>query len=84
MEYRYKPQGVCSMEMIIDVDKDIIQSVKIIGGCPGNTVGVSNLVKGMKIDEAISKLKGIPCGIKGTSCPDQLSKALEKIKQESK
>ncbi len=83
MEYRYKPQGVCSMEMIIDVDNDTIQSVKIIGGCPGNTVGVSNLVKGMKIDEAISKLKGIPCGIKGTSCPDQLSKALEKIKQES-
>lgn len=83
MEYRYKPQGVCSMEMIIDVDKDIIESVKIIGGCPGNTVGVSNLVKGMKIDEAISKLKGIPCGIKGTSCPDQLSKALEKIKEES-
>lgn len=83
MEYRYKPQGVCSMDMIIDVDNDTIQSVKIIGGCPGNTVGVSNLVKGMKIDEAISKLKGIPCGIKGTSCPDQLSKALEKIKQES-
>lgn len=83
MEYRYKPQGVCSMEMIIDVDNDTIQSVKIIGGCPGNTVGVSNLVKGMKIDEAISKLKGIPCGIKRTSCPDQLSKALEKIKQES-
>lgn len=83
MEYRYKPQGVCSLEMIIDVDNDTIQSVKIIGGCPGNTVGVSNLVKGMKIDEAISKLKGIPCGIKGTSCPDQLSKALEKIKQES-
>ena len=83
MDYRYKPQGVCSMEMIIEVDKDIIESVKIIGGCPGNTVGVSNLVKGMKIDEAISKLKGIPCGIKGTSCPDQLSKALEKIKEES-
>ena len=53
MEYRYKPQGVCSMEMIIDVDNDTIQSVKIIGGCPGNTVGVSNLVKGMKIDEVI-------------------------------
>ena len=82
MEYRYKPQGVCSLEMIIDVDNDTIQSVKIIGGCPGNTVGVSNLVKGMKIEEAISKLKGIPCGIKGTSCPDQLAIALEKIKKE--
>ncbi len=82
MEYRYKPQGVCSMEMIINVEGDTIQSVNIVGGCPGNTVGVSNLVKGMKIEEAISKLKGIPCGIKGTSCPDQLAIALEKIKKE--
>ena len=82
MEYRYKPQGVCSMEMIINVEGDTIQSVNIVGGCPGNTVGVSNLVKGMKIEEAISKLKGIPCGIKGTSCPDQIAKKLKKIKKE--
>lgn len=80
MEYRYEPEGVCSREMIINMDGDIIKSVEIVGGCPGNTVGVSHLVKGMNINEAISKLKGIPCRDKGTSCPDQLARALEKIK----
>lgn len=80
MEYRYRPQGVCSSEMIIDLDGDIIKSVKIVNGCPGNTVGVSKLVEGRKIDEVINLLKGIPCGLRGTSCPDQLAKALEEIK----
>ncbi len=80
MEYRFKPQGVCSSEMIINVDGDIIKSVKIVRGCPGNTVGVSKLVEGKKIDEVINLLKGIPCGVRGTSCPDQLAKALEEIK----
>ena len=83
MEYRYEPKGVCSMEMIINVEGNIIKSVEIVGGCPGNTVGVSNLVKGMSIDEAIARLKGIPCGGKWTSCPDQLAIALEKIKEEN-
>ena len=83
MEYRYEPKGVCSMEMIINVEGNIIKSVEIVGGCPGNTVGVSNLVKGMSIDEAIARLKGIPCGGIGTSCPDQLAIALEKIKEEN-
>lgn len=80
MEYRFKPQGVCSREMIIELDGDIIKSVKIIGGCAGNTVGVSKLIEGMKIDEAIKRLKGIQCGVKSTSCPDQLSIALEEAK----
>ncbi len=80
MEYRYTPQGVCSSEMIINLDGDIIKSVKIVNGCPGNTVGVSKLVEGRKIDEVINLLKGIPCGRRGTSCPDQLAKALEDIK----
>ena len=79
MEYRYKPEGVCSYGMIIETDGDIIQKVTIEGGCAGNTVGVSRLVEGMKIEEAIKRLKGIPCGYKGTSCPDQLAQALEKI-----
>ncbi len=79
MEYRYEPRGVCSYEMIIDVDGDIIKKVTIQGGCAGNTVGVSRLVEGMKIQEAITRLKGIPCGMRQTSCPDQLSKALEEI-----
>ncbi|MCI9366340.1 MAG: TIGR03905 family TSCPD domain-containing protein [Clostridia bacterium] len=81
MEYRYKPQGVCSREMVIDIDGEIIKSVKILGGCAGNTVGVSKLVEGRAIDEVIKLLKGIPCGTKGTSCPDQLAKALEDIKE---
>lgn len=84
MEYRYSPEGVCSREMIIEMDGDIIKSVKIIGGCPGNTVGVSAMVEGRKIDDVIKKLKGIPCGVKGTSCPDQLARALEKVKEEMK
>ena len=83
MEYKYTPKGVCSQEMIIETEGDTIKSVKIIGGCAGNTVGVSRLVAGMKIDEAIKRLKGIPCGFKGTSCPDQLATELEEIKKKS-
>ena len=80
MEYRYEPKGVCSYEMIIEIEEDTIKKVTIEGGCAGNTVGVSRLVEGMKIEEAIKRLKGIPCGMKGTSCPDQLARALEEIK----
>ncbi len=81
MEYRYRPTGVCSQEMVIELDGDIIKSVKIIGGCPGNTVGLTYMIQGRKIDEVIQKLKGIPCGMKTTSCPDQLARALEEIKK---
>lgn len=80
MEYKYKPQGVCSYGMTIEVEEDTIKKVVIEGGCAGNTIGISRLVEGMKIDEAIKRLKGIPCGAKGTSCPDQLAKALEELK----
>ena len=79
-EYRYEPQGVCSSEMIIWLEGDIIKKVQIIGGCAGNTAGVSKLVEGMDINEVIEKLKGIPCKSRGTSCPDQLAKALKHIK----
>ena len=81
MEYRYTPQGVCSMQMIFQIEGDIIKSLKIIGGCPGNTVGVSKLVVGKKVDEVIEMLKGIPCGMRGTSCPDQVARALEEYKK---
>ena len=84
MEYRYEPKGVCSYEMIIEVEGDTIKKVTIQGGCAGNTVGVSRLVEGMKIEEAIKRLKGIPCGMKGTSCPDQLARALEIVVNENK
>ena len=81
MEYRYKTNGVCSREMIIELDGNIVKKVTIIGGCAGNTAGVSKLVEGMNINEVIRRLKGIPCGTKGTSCPDQLAKALEQAKE---
>ena len=80
MEYRYKTKGTCSEEMIIEIEKDIIKKVTIIGGCKGNTAGISKLVEGMNMNDVIDKLKGIPCGSKGTSCPDQLAIALEEIK----
>ena len=84
MKYTYSPQGVCSMQMIFEIDGNIIKDLQIIGGCPGNTVGVSHLVKGKTIDEVINLLKGIPCGAKGTSCPDQVATALLEYKEKYK
>ena len=81
MEYIYNPKGVCSMRMIFNIEGNIVKSLKIIGGCPGNTIGVSKLVEGKNIEEVIQMLKGIPCGGKGTSCPDQIAIALEEYKK---
>ena len=81
MKFEYAPQGVCSMKMIFEIEENVIKSLKIIGGCPGNTLGVSKLVQGRSIDEVINMLKGIPCGVKRTSCPDQISMALEEYKR---
>lgn len=78
--YTYKTTGTCSKAIEIVVDGDTIKSVKFVGGCPGNTQGVAALATGMKIDDAISRLKGIKCGFKPTSCPDQLAIALENVK----
>ncbi len=83
MKYTYEPEGVCSMQMNIEVEDEIIKSVEIIGGCAGNTKGVSVLVEGMKVNDAIKKLKGIDCRGRGTSCPDQLAIALEKMKNQN-
>lgn len=77
MTINYTPRGVCSRNITIEVTDGIIDSVKFTGGCNGNTQGVSALVKGMKVTEAIEKLEGINCNGKGTSCPDQLAKALK-------
>lgn len=81
MEYRYKPQGVCSSEIILNVEDNIIKDIKVINGCDGNLKGISKLLIGMNIDDVISKLKGITCGFKNTSCPDQIARALEEIKR---
>lgn len=84
MEYKYTPEGVCSIEMIFKIENNIVKKLEIIGGCPGNTVGVSKLIENKSVDEIIKLLKGIPCGHKGTSCPDQVAKALELYKSNSK
>ena len=78
----HKPSGVCSSKMIIKVNGDIIVSVNIVGGCPGNSTGISKLCEGRKLDEVIEALSGIDCRGRGTSCPDQLAKVLEKIKEQ--
>ena len=77
----YNPQGVCSVKMVVSEQKGIITNVKIIGGCPGNSIGVSKLCVGMKLEDAIERLNGIDCRGRGTSCPDQLAKALSKLKE---
>lgn len=76
---RYQTKGTCSTYIDIELDGDIIRSVSFFGGCNGNLQGISKLVEGMKAEEAIKRLKGIRCGFKPTSCPDQLAVALENM-----
>lgn len=76
----YNTRSVCSRRIHIELDGDRIANVKFEGGCAGNTQGVAALIAGMSIDEAISRLEGIKCGFKPTSCPDQLAKALKEYK----
>jgi len=76
---KYKTQGVCSSSIDIEMNGNVIESVKFTGGCNGNLQGISALVKGMSAQDAIARLKGIRCGFKNTSCPDQLAQALESI-----
>ncbi len=79
MQYTYKNQGVCSKETVVDIDENthIINDVRVVGGCDGNLQGVSVLLKGMKAEDAITRMSGIRCGFKQSSCPDQISKALK-------
>lgn len=81
MKYSFKPKGVCSMQIEIEVENSLIKNVEFIGGCSGNTQGVASLAKGRNIDEVIAALEGIKCGFKNTSCPDQLACALKEIKK---
>lgn len=76
MKYSFTPKGVCSRRIDLEVENGIIVDVSFVGGCNGNTKGICQLVKGQNVDEVISKLSGINCGMRGTSCPDQLAKAL--------
>ncbi|MBO5788612.1 MAG: TIGR03905 family TSCPD domain-containing protein [Clostridia bacterium] len=78
----YQTKGTCARAIELVLDDGIIVSARFVGGCSGNTQGVAALVKGMEIKEAISRLKGIRCGMKPTSCPDQLALALEQFQNE--
>ena len=73
----YKTSGTCSRMVIVDVEDGVVTSCSFVGGCAGNTLGVAALVIGMKTDEVVGRLKGIKCGFKPTSCPDQLARAVE-------
>lgn len=75
----YTPKGVCSRAIDIEVNDGIIESVSFTGGCNGNLKGIGALVKGMKVEDAIERLDGIKCGMKPTSCPDQLAQALKTL-----
>ena len=75
-QFTYQTRGVCSRAIEIEIEGDTVKSVRYVGGCSGNTQGVAALVRGMKITEAIERLDGIRCGMKNTSCPDQLATAL--------
>lgn len=83
MEYRYRTYGVCSTEMIfnIDVENNTVTDLVVVNGCNGNLKGISSLVKGMKIDDIIVKLSNIKCGFRDTSCPDQIARALIEYKK---
>ena len=74
---QYTPKGVCSRQMEIDVEDGAIQAVRVMGGCSGNLQGIMSLLRGMRVEDAIERLEGIQCGMKPTSCPDQLAQALK-------
>ena len=77
MQYKYRTQGVCSQSITFDLEGDVVRNISFFGGCDGNLKGISSLVKGMKAQEVIKRCGGIRCGMKSTSCPDQLASALE-------
>ncbi|MCD3351524.1 TIGR03905 family TSCPD domain-containing protein [Clostridium botulinum D/C] len=79
--YTYNPKGVCSKEISFEIENNKLKNISFMGGCDGNLKGISSLVDGMDIDTVIKKLRGINCRGKGTSCPDQLAKALEELKE---
>lgn len=83
-EFTYLPQGTCSKKMVFVIDdNDIIKSFYVERGCNGNLKGIKNLIEGMKVDDVISKLSGIQCGVRPTSCPDQIATALKEYKSQN-
>lgn len=84
MTYSYRPQGTCSKLMTFELEDGVIKNLEVIGGCSGNLQGMAKLVEGMRAEDAIEKLRGIRCGFKPTSCPDQLAIALEQALAKNK
>ena len=80
MQHEYKTRGVCASKILFDLDGDTVKNIRFVGGCNGNTQGVARLAEGMKVDEVVARLKGVHCGMKSTSCPDQLAQALKAAK----
>ena len=83
MTYTYTPKGVCSQRIQVELEDGIIRNVQVLGGCSGNLQGISSLIIGMPAREAIRRMKGIRCGMKSSSCPDQIAVALEKALEQS-
>ena len=79
MQYEYKTKGTCSQRIFFDIEDGKVKNVQFVGGCNGNLKGIAALVEGMDAEEVISRVEGIRCGMKGTSCPDQLAKALKEV-----
>ena len=82
MEYKFTPNGVCSMQISFEIENDTVKNVRFLGGCSGNTQGIAKLCEGRDACEVIEALEGIKCGRKDTSCPDQLAKALKTVIEE--
>lgn len=82
MKYVYRPRGVCSRYFEFDIEDGRIKQLQVTGGCNGNLKGISSLIKDMPVNDVISRLKGLECGAKGTSCPDQIARALEQFEAE--
>ena len=79
MQYEYKTNGTCSQRIFFEIEDGKVKNVQFVGGCNGNLKGIAALVEGMSAEEVISRVEGIRCGMKGTSCPDQLAKALKEV-----
>lgn len=82
MQYEYKTKGTCSQRILFEIEDNKVQNVQFIGGCNGNLQGISRLVEGMDVESVIEKIEGIHCGMKPTSCPDQLARALKEAVNE--
>ena len=81
MKFEYKTKGTCSSRILFDIEDGCVRNLEYIGGCNGNLQGISKLVDGMKVDDVIARVQGIHCGMKATSCPDQLAQALMQAKE---